>query len=263
MMRLVREHVSEHGPSGGPRGHPTIARELCNPAIRSARESIRQHPQALRGAFPVRGSSLLHGAAVGIKWRRTLQMRCGTLQPLETAVVQMREDGRDRPATAFFARRLSAPRTRVEMGEDQLVHGVVARVGFEQGVANLCQRSVGFECHRLGFECHGSSVNLLQPRLESTLNTYKNGPPKPPSKFSSCNTSLIHLPASVANKRLTARLSPLRSNRVEKSLHLRLAGLRIRWFDPIAEASELPKHPRSAELLRSFGDRWAAGPRSS
>src|SRR6266849_6615254 len=44
---------------------------------------------------------------------------------------------------------------------------------------------------------------------------------------------------------------------VEKSLHLCLAGLRIRWFDPIAESSELPKHLRSAELLRSFGDRWA------
>src|SRR6266436_3335403 len=49
----------------------------------------------------------------------------------------------------------------------------------------------------------------------------------------------------------------IRINRVEKSLHLCLAGLRIRWFDPIAEASELPKHLRSAELLRSFGDRWA------
>ena len=46
--------------------------------------------------------------------------------------------------------------------------------------------------------------------------------------------------------------------RVEKSLRLCLAGLRIRRFDPIAEASELPKHLPSAELLRSFGDRWAA-----
>jgi hypothetical protein len=45
--------------------------------------------------------------------------------------------------------------------------------------------------------------------------------------------------------------------RVEKSLRLCLAGLRIRRFDPIAEASELPKHLPSAELLRSFGDRWA------
>src|SRR5712664_1906030 len=52
-------------------------------------------------------------------------------------------------------------------------------------------------------------------------------------------------------------LTSFRMNRVEKSLHLCLAGLRIRWFDPIAEASELPKHLRSAELLRSFGDRWA------
>ena len=43
-----------------------------------------------------------------------------------------------------------------------------------------------------------------------------------------------------------------------KSLRLCLAGLRIRWFDPIAEASELPNHLPSAQLLRSFGDRWAA-----
>jgi len=28
MMRLVGEHVSEHGPSGGPRLRPTAAREL-------------------------------------------------------------------------------------------------------------------------------------------------------------------------------------------------------------------------------------------
>src|SRR5216683_5174801 len=49
----------------------------------------------------------------------------------------------------------------------------------------------------------------------------------------------------------------IRQSRLEKSLRLCLAGLRIRCFDPIAEASELPKHLPSAELLRSFGDRWA------
>src|SRR6266481_4206999 len=64
-------------------------------------------------------------------------------------------------------------------------------------------------------------------------------------------------PRSVDSKRLTEGPKPFRINSVENSLHLCLAGLRIRWFDPIAEASELPKHPRSAELLRSFGDRWA------
>src|SRR5229473_4478795 len=74
--------------------------------------------------------------------------------PLAADIVQMREDGRDSPATAFLTRRLGAPRTRVEMREDELVHCVVARVGFEQGVANLGKR-------RVGLECHGSSANLL------------------------------------------------------------------------------------------------------
>ena len=70
--------------------------------------------------------------------------------------------------------------------------------------------------------------------------------------------SRVDLP--VPSRYLSPALRPHKSfscNRVEKSLHLCLAGLRIRWFDPIAEASELPKHLRSAELLRSFGDRWA------
>src|SRR5260370_38730298 len=100
MMRLVREHVSEHGPSGGPCWHVTVATELCNAAMRSGRESVRQHAQALRGASPVRGGSLLHGAAMSIEWRRTLQMWRGIPQPRETAVVPMREECRHGPAFA-------------------------------------------------------------------------------------------------------------------------------------------------------------------
>src|SRR5260370_3127655 len=46
-------------------------------------------------------------------------------------------------------------------------------------------------------------------------------------------------------------------SRLEKSLRLCLAGLRIRRFDPIAEASELPEHSRGALLLGLFGDRRA------
>jgi hypothetical protein len=58
-------------------------------------------------------------------------------------------------------------------------------------------------------------------------------------------------------------VTPLRRRMLEelqgrKSLHWCLARLGIRWFDPIAEASELPNHLPSAQLLRSFGDRWAA-----
>ena len=43
-----------------------------------------------------------------------------------------------------------------------------------------------------------------------------------------------------------------------KSLRVCLAWLRVRWFDPIAEVSELPDHLPSAQLLRSFGNGWAA-----
>src|SRR5271157_1311892 len=133
---------------------------FCNTAIWSGRESIRQHAQALRRTSPVRGSGLLHGAAVGIERRRTLQMRRGIPQPRKTVVVQVREDGRDSPATAFFTRRLGAPRTCVEMRKDQLIHRIIARVGFEQRVANLGQRSVGWSCHRVGWARHGSSASL-------------------------------------------------------------------------------------------------------
>jgi hypothetical protein len=45
-----------------------------------------------------------------------------------------------------------------------------------------------------------------------------------------------------------------RFTRLEKSLRLCLAGLRIRRFDPIAEASELSDHSRSALLLGLLGD---------
>jgi hypothetical protein len=45
--------------------------------------------------------------------------------------------------------------------------------------------------------------------------------------------------------------------RLEKSLRLCLAGLRIRRFDPLAEASELPDHFGGALLLGWFPDRRA------
>jgi hypothetical protein len=143
MMGLVREHVRKHVPPGGPGLRPTPAREPGDAAIRSGRKSVRQHAQALRGASPVRGGSLLHGAAVGIERRRTLQVRRGILQPHQPAVVQMREDGRDRPAASLVTRQLRAPRTRVQLRKDELVHRVVARIGFEQRIANFGQCHVG------------------------------------------------------------------------------------------------------------------------
>ena len=46
-------------------------------------------------------------------------------------------------------------------------------------------------------------------------------------------------------------------HRLEKSLRLYLAGLRIRGLDPIAKTSELPDHSPRAPLFRLFGDGWA------
>jgi len=50
--------------------------------------------------------------------------------------------------------------------------------------------------------------------------------------------------------------SPIKQGR--KSLHVCLATLRVRWFDPITEPSELPKHSCSAPLLGLFDDSGAA-----
>ena len=58
-------------------------------------------------------------------------------------------------------------------------------------------------------------------------------------------------------RRLRSKLKEYYESRLEKSLRLCLAGLRIGRFDLIAEASELPDDPGSAPLLRLFGDSWA------
>jgi hypothetical protein len=96
----------------------------------------------------VRESSLLHGAAVGIEWRRTFQVRRRIFQPHQPAFVQMREDGPNRSPTAFLTRRLRAPGTRIEVREDELVHRIIARVSFQQGIANLSKRRKGLHCHK-------------------------------------------------------------------------------------------------------------------
>jgi len=46
-----------------------------------------------------------------------------------------------------------------------------------------------------------------------------------------------------------ASLAEIAHRQPRKSLRLRLARLRIWWFDPIAEASELANHSRGALLL--------------
>jgi hypothetical protein len=137
MMRLVRKHISKHRPSSRPSPRPTPTRKFRNPPVRIRRKSIGQHPQTQRSTFPMRSHSLLHRAPVWIKRRRTLQMRRRIPKPNKPAVVQMREDRRNTPPVAFFTRRLCPPSPRIKAREDHLVHPIIARISFKQGIPNL------------------------------------------------------------------------------------------------------------------------------
>jgi hypothetical protein len=143
VMRFVREHIGKHGAAGGPGLCPTATREFLDAAVRGGRESVGQHAQALRGAFFVRGGGLADCATVVIERCGTLQVWRGIFQPHEATIVEMRKDGGDWAATSFFAGRLSAPGSGVEVGKNELVHRVVCGVGFKEGVANLGEGALG------------------------------------------------------------------------------------------------------------------------
>ena len=66
VVGFVGENVGEHGACGRPLGHPAVADELGDAAIGVGRESIREHPLALRGTFLESGGGLLFGAAMWI-----------------------------------------------------------------------------------------------------------------------------------------------------------------------------------------------------
>lgn len=63
-------------------------------------------------------------------------------EPPETAVVQVGEDGGDgAPVAASFVgippRRRGAPRARIKMHEQKLIHRVVYGIGFEEDLRNI------------------------------------------------------------------------------------------------------------------------------
>ena len=138
MVCLVREHVGEHGRPGGPNSCPASARKLGDLAVRLSGESVGEHAEALRGALFVGSGSFFHGAAIGFERRRTLEMRSGMLDPYEAAVMQMRENGSNgATAAAVDSAQLGAPSPRIEMLQQELIHGVVDGVGFQDDIANL------------------------------------------------------------------------------------------------------------------------------
>ncbi len=138
MVGLVREHVGEHGGARRPNSCPASPRKTGDSAVRLRRESIGEHAEALRGALFVGSGSLFHGAAIGFERRRTLEMRSGMLDPYEAAVMQMSENGGNGAAAAAVdSAQLGAPSPRIEMLQQELIHGVVDGVGFQDDIANL------------------------------------------------------------------------------------------------------------------------------
>jgi len=86
---------------------------------------------------------LLSCAAIGIERRRAFEVRGGVLEPYQAAIVQMGEDCGDRAATSLFTGRIRAPGPRIEIREQELVHGVVDGIGFEEDVANFGKCAIG------------------------------------------------------------------------------------------------------------------------
>ncbi len=66
MMRVVRNHVGQHGCACGPRSRPTVAAKSFDPA-RRPRQSVRKHFGATRGAFNQSGPGLLLRAASAVE----------------------------------------------------------------------------------------------------------------------------------------------------------------------------------------------------
>jgi hypothetical protein len=73
MMRIVRNHVGQHGCTRGPGSRPTVAAEDSDPALRP-RQSVGEHFEAARGTFNQSGPGLLLCAASAVERGRDLEM---------------------------------------------------------------------------------------------------------------------------------------------------------------------------------------------
>src|SRR5277367_1160862 len=129
VVRLVRDHIGEHGRAWSPRAGPPVAMKFFDAATG---ESLRQHLRT--EGCTLRESSLdfLLRAAGAIEpgWRLAVRRR--QPKPLAANIVDVREDGSD--GARFAAGELGAPRARVEMLEHELVHAVVDRPGFQHAL---------------------------------------------------------------------------------------------------------------------------------
>jgi hypothetical protein len=98
-------------------------------------KSIRKHLRAARATFKQSRSSLLLRATCMAERCRKLQMRGRQSEPFATNIVDVREDGSD--GSPFAPRQLRAPRSRIEMLENDLVHSLIYGVALHQHLAKV------------------------------------------------------------------------------------------------------------------------------
>jgi hypothetical protein len=132
MMRVVRDHVSHHGWACGPRFRPTVSAKRFDPA---PGKGVGKHLGTARAAFQQGGSGLLLRAGGAVEWGWELEMRGGLSSPFATHVMDVRDDGGDR--SSLTPGQFGAPRSGIEMLEDNLIHLLVYGVTFHQRLAKI------------------------------------------------------------------------------------------------------------------------------
>src|SRR5271170_4006242 len=142
MMRLVRKHIAEHRRAGRPRLRPTTSRKLGDAPIPAVRQCVLQHFQASRRTLAMRGARLLDRATRRVQPLWTLQMWRGVSDPAQTVVMQVGENsGKGTPLVRVFSLWATAPRLRVKVRQQKLIHRVIRGVSLQQDFAKLIFRA--------------------------------------------------------------------------------------------------------------------------
>jgi hypothetical protein len=121
MVGFVRKHVAEHLHARRPGLGPAVSEKLPDAAL-TVTERFGEHFFAASGALSQSSAGLPRRAVCTVELSRNLQVRSRKPDPLATHIVQVREDGHNGTG---LAGRLGAPRGRVKVLDNYLVHAVV------------------------------------------------------------------------------------------------------------------------------------------
>jgi hypothetical protein len=134
MMRIVRNHIDHHGSARRPLFRPTVAVKSFDPAL-GVGESACNHLGAACAALTQSSSYLFLRATGAVEWGRELKMWGRQPQPFAANIVNMRENRGDRPS--LTPGQFRAPRRRIEMLENHLIHPFIYGVTLHQYLAKI------------------------------------------------------------------------------------------------------------------------------